>query len=664
MNKLFRTLAIAALALALPLAALAQNNLNLDTGAVVSSGGDITFNPGTNIAPVNNAMLADLTTAFGNSFSELASTGDLGQVLAGQQYSTTPIPDSSLVPNEVIAVQTNGGNYAALLVTAASSGSITLQFFTYNNSGKQLQTGIVTLGGPAAPQITMVQNNYSYILPGAPNYGIAPGTLVIILGSALAEPGSQAVLQDPANALPNTLNGASVSLIVNGTTVHPVFYYAIPTVVAVVIPSTTPVGTGTITVSYNNVPSAPFPIQIVAHAFGFDNYGGGLAAATDNTTGKLITTTNSAKPGENIVFWGAGDGADPNNTDIGPPTHYDNLSGITAFYFGSVQVPATELLYQGRSPYQGVDQINVTVPANAPTGCAVSVSAVTGTGSSALSSNFVTLPIAAGGGTCVDPLSIVSPIEEGTLSGKGTVRFGFVAVEQLTDSSGVTDAAAAVFDSISGSSFGSESNSQPSLGSCVVSQSSSTNLGNLPTFTYLEAGTITVTGPPNGTVQLDEFQKGIYTADNLGLLGIPNFTIPASGGTYIFNGSGGADVGAFTASVAFLTPLVWTNASSDGTVTRASGVTTTWTGGASGTYARISGSSASSNSLFSASFICDAPVSAETFTVPPAVLLSLPAGIGSLAVSNYTNPVSVTIPNLDFGFAEAYVSTSIDATYN
>jgi uncharacterized protein (TIGR03437 family) len=446
-----------------------------------------------------------------------------------------------------------------------------------------------------------------------------------------------------------------------------VFYYAIPTVVAVVIPSSTPVGTGTITVTYNNVPSAPFPIQIVAHAFGFDSYGGGLAAATDNTTGALITATNSAKPGETIVFWGAGDGANTSNTDVSPPTNYTPVNGITALYFGSVQMP---IAYQGRSPYQGVDQINVTIPANAPTGCSVSVSAVSGTGSSAVSSNFVSLPIATNGGTCVDPLSIVSPIEEGTLSGKGTVRLGFVAVAQVTDSSGssaaptVIDEAAADFYSISGST-GYNSSTLPSLGSCVVSQSSSTDLGNVPTVTYLNAGTVSVSGPPLGTVQLKEEAKtGIYIANNLGLPGIPNFTIPPSGGTYTFTGTGGSDVGPFTASVNFLNPLVWTNASSDGTVTRASGVTTTWTGGASGTYAQISGSSASSNSAFSASFVCDAPVSAESFTVPPAVLLALPAGSGSLMVSNYTNPVSANIPDVDFSYAEAYVSTSIDATYN
>jgi len=434
-----------------------------------------------------------------------------------------------------------------------------------------------------------------------------------------------------------------------------------------VLPSNLPTGSGTMTVSYGGQTSAGFPITLVGHAFGFDYYGGGLAAVTDNSTGALITTTNSARPGETVVFWGAGDGADTNNTDLSPPTHYDNLSGITALYFGSVQVP---IVYQGRSPYQGVDQMDVTIPSNAPTGCAISVSAVSGSGSSAVSSNFVSMPIATSGGTCTDPLAIVSPTEGSTLSGKTTVKFGGVAVAQTTMPSGtsaaptVTDEATAIFYSLSGSSLtGFTSSSQPSLGSCSVTQYNSLTVVDPYTFTYLNAGTVSVTGPPNGTVQMKEFITGIYVAGG-GVTGSPAFTIPASGGTYTFTGTGGADVGPFTTAVSFLNPLVWTNSGSDGTVTRASGVTVDWTGGASGTYAVINGSSVSSSSVFSASFVCDAPVSAGTFTVPPAVLLALPAGSGSLQVSNYTNPVSVNIPNLDFGFAEAYVSTQIDATYN
>jgi uncharacterized protein (TIGR03437 family) len=158
----------------------------------------------------------------------------------------------------------------------------------------------------------------------------------------------------------------------------------------VVLPSNTPLGTGTITVSYGGQTSAAFPITVVASAFGFDYYNGALGVATDNNDGHLITAANSAMPGETIDFWGAGDGADTKNTDLGPPTSFDNLGGITALYIGGVPVP---IAYQGRSGYQGVDQVAVTLPSNVPLGCAVSVVAVIGSGSAATVSNLVTIAI-------------------------------------------------------------------------------------------------------------------------------------------------------------------------------------------------------------------------------------------------------------------------------
>ena len=394
------------------------------------------------------------------------------------------------------------------------------------------------------------------------------------------------------------------------------------------------------------------------HSFGFDSYGGGLAVVTDAITYNLITPTNSAKPGEILTFWGAGDGADTNNDDLNPPTHFDNLSGITAFYFGSVQVPAANILYQGRSGYQGVDQINVTIPANPPTGCAVSVVAVSGS----VVSNFVTLPIATNGGTCTDPLAFVDPTVASTLAGKTTVKFGGISVDQSTDSSGTTDEAGAFFYSISGSSLaGYSSSSQPSLGSCFVTQTNATIPVNPFTLTGLDAGSVSVQGPTGTTLTLTTYPQvpGIYAYEPL-----PAGYVPASGGTFTFTGTGGTDVGAFTGSVVFPSPLVWTNSGSDGTVTRANGIPIAWTGGSSGTYVEINGYSASTALGFSASFRCDAPVGPGSFTVPPAVLLALPAGSGSLVVSNYTNPRSVAIPNVDFGYSLAYVQTTIDATYN
>jgi uncharacterized protein (TIGR03437 family) len=62
-------------------------------------------------------------------------------------------------------------------------------------------------------------------------------------------------VQDATAGLPLTLNGASISVTVGGVTTDPAIYYTSPSQIAAVLPASTPVGTGTLTVTYNGVPS-------------------------------------------------------------------------------------------------------------------------------------------------------------------------------------------------------------------------------------------------------------------------------------------------------------------------------------------------------------------------------------------------------------------------
>ena len=381
-----------------------------------------------------------------------------------------------------------------------------------------------------------------------------------------------------------------------------------------------------------------------------------MAAVTDNGDGHLITPNNSAKPGETIVFWGSGAGADTNNDDLDPPVSFDNLNYITQLFIGGVQVP---IVYQGRSHYQGVDQIDVTLPQNVPTGCAVSVVAVSGAGSSALLSNTVTLPIAANGGPCSDPLQPIGSAEAATLAGHALVKFGFLSLAQTTDTAGISKTASAQFASILGTSlFAYLDNALPSLGSCVVYQQPTEPppLNNPFNLQGLLPGTILVTGP-NGTQALNTVASGpgLYTG---------TFTsgfIPPTGGPFTFAGQGGSDVEAFNAPLNFPNPLFWTNESAESAITRSQGVTVNWTGGDPDTYVQITGSATTVG--VTVSFTCDAPVSPATFTVPAAVLLALPAASGGIAVGNFTLPNSFSATGLDFGFAASHVSVFEPTTY-
>jgi len=68
-------------------------------------------------------------------------------------------------------------------------------------------------------------------------------------------------------------------------------HFAFGTQVNAILPSTTPVGTGSVTVTYNNQTSTPAPIQVAASAFGIYTYnssGSGQAIATD--TGYQMNT--------------------------------------------------------------------------------------------------------------------------------------------------------------------------------------------------------------------------------------------------------------------------------------------------------------------------------------------------------------------------------------
>src|ERR1700685_1522814 len=150
--------------------------------------------------------------------------------------------------------------------------------------------------GMAQPVINAVVNNFSGVVPGLPSYGIAPASLFVIYGAGLCASAPLVTQTSVAPGLPQKLNGMTISVTVNGvTTAAPGIYYAIPTQVAAVLPSTTPVGTGTITVSYNGQ-SGSAPLLVTKSAFGIltaNLTGSGQVKAT-NLEYQDITTTASA----------------------------------------------------------------------------------------------------------------------------------------------------------------------------------------------------------------------------------------------------------------------------------------------------------------------------------------------------------------------------------
>jgi len=690
MYKLVHSVAVAAVALVLPIAALAditnQNatltsgqTFSLDTGAVVTSGGDIKWT-GTSLTLVGSATGVDATSiepALSGATGYSALSLSLITELAGNQLSSSALAPAN---NDVLVVKTNGGHYAKLLANSVGA-SISFEYTTYGASA----------GSGGGPNITGITNNYSNIPPGAPNYGISPGTLFVIYGSGFAS-----AADVPKNTFPlaQSLNGTSVSVTVNGKTVTPGLYYVYPTQIAAVLPSTTPTGTGTVTVTNGSSKGAPFNITVVDSAFGIDTLygtGTGQGVATD-TNYKLIGYSNSAKPGQYMTFWGSGLGADTADDDLSYPLpHQDDLTSslhVKAYVGG---VPAT-VYYAGRSQFPGVDQAIVIVPQGVSFGCNVAVWFTSG--ASNRDSNFTSIPVSADGGPCSDPNSIFGGTDITALSGQKTIYLGFLAVFQdvsvqtgsplavpakhqaklpfsvrnrfprATVQTQTFNDATGVFESIQGAELVNYSSyEQASIGSCVVWQYTYDNTTPPPPYTYtgLDAGTITVSGPSGTTPQTlmtIPTVTGIYEAQ------LPDNYITSAGGTYTFNSTGGKDVtGKINVSVNIGSPLFnWTEETTITSVTRSSGVTVHWSGGTPGTWVEIDGDSIGDQVY--GGFYCLSPIEPDAFTVPAAVLSALPAGTGGMTLFNITKPVPFSAAPLNFAFAFGEVSSdSGDITY-
>ena len=644
-NTLSGRLASAAIILALPVSVLADFSdtktlttatgaLNLDTGAVASSGGDILWN-GSAIALQGNAKAYNLGTV--GSLNGLTRA-----MLDGFKTTATSatLPTGTLVIGDVFAVFTNGGNTAALLVTSndTTNSAITLTYTSFGGSGS-------SSGGPT---ITKILNNSSLIPAGFPNSGIAPSTLFQILGSGLSDFGD-ATLHDSLSTLPITLNGVSVAVTVGNTTVHPALYYATPTQIDAVLPAATPTGTAAVTVTYKGTVSNTFNIQVVTAAPGFTTYNNGTTVA-QHVSGALITLTASAAPGEPIILWGTGLGADPADSDTTYTTTPHQTTVSYTVYIGGV--PAS-IIYQGASVYPGVSVFGLTVPLSVPTGCYVPITAITGS----FVSNTVTLPIHAGGGTCADPQLGFSGDQILTFKGKTTVNTGTVLVSQSTTpgptgTPTVISSAVATFQQIPGSSYGG--GGSLSIGGCLVTESIP---GPSVAPTGLSAGTIILTGPGGTQITLTQLptSPGVQVATLT--------AIPSTGGAFVFNSSIGTQVGGFITTVSFPNPLLsWTNQGAAVTVTRSQGLSVNWSGGTPGTYVTISGSSVSGSAT--GSYVCSVPQSAGTFTVPSYVLLALPPGTGTTTVQNSTNFTPFAASGLDIGNAVGQVSITVNSNFN
>jgi len=625
------------------LSASNTTNLNFDTGAVSSSGGDIQFSS-SGITPQGSAKAANVGLKSATDFATASQS--IVQFWPG--YSAATIPTATLdavnVPlawSDSFYVHTNGGHYAKVLVTASTSSSITLMFTTFGVSGG---------GTTGPPVITAIRNNSSGIAAGFPSYGIAPSSIFVVTGTGLADAGTPTLQSSAAPGLPLTLNGASISATVNGVTVHPAIYYTSPTQIAAVLPASTPVGTGTLTVTYNGVASNAATLQVVPAALGINTFYTNSAVATDAVSGALLTYTNSGTPGEVITLWTTGLGADPADSDTTyTPTPHAVATPLQVYVGGA---PAS-ILYQGSAGFPGVNQINIIIPASISNGCWISLAAVSG----GVLGNIATIPVNGVGGACVDAVNGLTG-NQLTSTGSQALRTGLVAIQaNTTGNKPVSNVAGGTFVAYSGL----YSPNQPvSPGGCIVDYLQPATIGSI---TGLDPGTLTLTGP-NGlslTVPPSPLGLGMFAST------LSATAIPDTGGTFTFTGSGGADVGPFTSVLTFSNPLLsWTNPGIAATIDRSQNLTATWTGGNPGSYVYVTGVSTSKATSTAPSvslgFTCLISASDGQVTVPSYILSALPPGSGGMGMQNDIY-MPLTASGIDIGLALGEIGFSATATF-
>lgn len=195
------------------------------------------------------------------------------------------------------------------------------------------------------------------------------------------------------------------------------------------------------------------------------------------------------------------------------------------------------------------------------------------------------------------------------------------------------------------------------VGTCAVyNDANGSNAVNyLANFNGLDPGpSIKVTGP-NGSQNITVNASGQQT------LAPGTFLSP---GAYTSTGTGGADIGSFTAPLTIPAPPTLTSPANV-PVTRANGITLTWSGGAANSIIQIQGNNATDNSgNIGESFTCFAAASAGTFSIPPSVLLTLPPGnFGGLQLQAYTAYSTFSASGLNHGAIGMYYATPIFTTF-
>jgi len=450
-----------------------------------------------------------------------------------------------------------------------------------------------------------VLNAASFTRDGLPGDGLARGGMFVVFGSQM---GPAALVQSQGIPLEAELAGVSIQVTVGGTTVSAFLLFASTGQLAAVLPSNTPAGPGTLTVTFNGQTSAPVTIKVVDSAFGIftrnqSGYGPSIVQNFISATEAPLNALNqAAQPGQVVILWGAGlgpiEGSDAELPPVGSlPLDVEVIIGGTTI---------VRPFYAGRSPqFPGIDQINFTLPVGIE-GCFVSI-AIRVNG---VTSNYGMLSIAAAGRFCENPFTaeqlMFAEQRGGLRVGSATLVAGGGLEPELEAEAGDYSLAALTASTLTFVAI--ETHVTP-IGTCTVWPASDDFFPVDPIEPReLVGGDLTITTPAGVLVDPDEFPVGFFPP-----------------GPVTIQSTAGPDVGAFEISLTLPGPGTLDEPASPTAVDRSQGLRFVWSGVDSTTdFVLMLMRSVDQMQGVGRNVVCSADASAGEFMVPSHLLQTLP----------------------------------------
>ena len=250
-----------------------------------------------------------------------------------------------------------------------------------------------TLIASAVPVIGPPVNQANFFPPELRQYGIARGAMFAVFGRDMGPVDLVIVSQFP---IPTEMAGTSAQVAVNGETRDCLMIFTSAGQLAAILPSDTPLGEGTLTVTFNSETSEPAPIRVVDNAVGIFTLrqdGGGPGVFTD--AGFAVNgVVNAFAPNTVAIAWTTGLGA---RTPDEMPVVQDFKDELDLEV--SVGGLLAKVIYAGPSGCcAAVDQIIFEIPEGRE-GCFVPVAIRVDDSVS----NFASMSISSEGTTCSDP---------------------------------------------------------------------------------------------------------------------------------------------------------------------------------------------------------------------------------------------------------------------